>query len=77
LVEKNKLNTEIKKLNLGSGKFPKNGYINRDLDKDLNADIIHNLDDYPWPLPDNHFEIIEMDHILEHLVDIKNQCAEY
>tara|TARA_Y100000310_G_C20638952_1_gene792802 strand:- start:1258 stop:1902 length:645 start_codon:yes stop_codon:yes gene_type:complete len=75
-VKKYKLNKEIKKLNLGSGKFPKKGYINLDMDKNINADIVHNLDDYPWPLPDNHFEIIEMDHILEHISDIRQTLKE-
>ena len=70
------MNPDIKKLNLGCGKFPKKGYINLDIDKDGKADIIHNLDNYPWPLPDSHFEIIEMDHILEHLTDLRNTFCE-
>ena len=44
LVKKNKLNPDIKKLNLSYGKFPQKGYINMDVDKDAKADIIHNLD---------------------------------
>ena len=76
LGKKNKLNPDIKKLNLGCGKFPKKGYINLDVDKDAKADIIHNLDNYPWPLPDSQFEIIEMDHILEHLADIRQTLNE-
>ncbi len=46
LVKKNKLNPDIKKLNLSYGKFPQKGYINMDVDKDAKADIIHNLDNY-------------------------------
>ena len=46
------------------------GYINLDMDKKSNADIIHDLEVFPWPLPDNHFEIIRMDHILEHLNEV-------
>ncbi len=67
---------DIKRLNLGCGKFIKNGYINLDIDKESNADIIHDLEIYPWPLPSNHFEIIEMDHILEHLTDIRQSFKE-
>ena len=62
---------DIKKLNLGSGKFPKKGYINLDMDNNSSANIIHDLEVYPWPLPSNHFEIIEMDHVLEHLTDLR------
>jgi len=36
----------IKKLNLGSGKFPKRGYINIDINKNLNPEIVHDLDIY-------------------------------
>ena len=70
------MNFDIKKLNLGWGKYPMNGYINLDMDKKSNADIIHDLEVFPWPLPDNHFEIIRMDHILEHLNDIRQTLNE-
>lgn len=59
------MNFDIKKLNLGCGNYPMNGYINLDMDKKSNADIIHDLEVFPWPLPDNHFEIIRMDSILD------------
>ena len=70
------MNPEIKKLNLGCGKFPKKGYINLDIDKDAKADILHDLNNYPCPLPDNHFKIIEMYHILEHITDIRETLKE-
>ena len=64
------------KLNLGSGKFPKEHYINVDINEKYEADIYHNLDIFPWPLPSNHFEIIEADHILEHITDLRGAFKE-
>lgn len=54
------------KLNLGSGKFPKQGYVNVDV---LPADVQHDLDVFPYPFTDNQFDEIEADHLLEHLKD--------
>jgi hypothetical protein len=33
------------------------------------ADIIWDLDAFPWPLPSDEYEYIHMSHILEHLSD--------
>ncbi|PKO05187.1 MAG: methyltransferase type 11 [Chloroflexi bacterium HGW-Chloroflexi-3] len=59
--------TESKKLNLGSGDYPKNGYVNVDFYSITPPDIYHDLEITPYPFPDNHFELIEADHVLEHL----------
>jgi hypothetical protein len=61
-----KLN-ESRKLNLGSGDYPKNGYVNVDFYSIKPPDIHHDLEIIPYPFPDNHFEVIEADHVLEHL----------
>lgn len=58
---------DIKKLNLGSGQFKKNGYINVDNNASTKPDIIHDLESFPYPFKDNEFDIIEADHALEHL----------
>ena len=60
---------ELKKLNLGCGAFRKEGYINLDCRDHLKPDILHDLDNIPYPFPDNSFELIEADHVLEHLSD--------
>ena len=57
----------MKKLNLGSGSFPKEGYINVDIDPRCNPDIVHDLEKFPYPFEDNTFDLIEADHVLEHL----------
>jgi len=56
-----------KKLNLGCGEQKKEGYINVDWLKDLNPDIVHNLNVFPYPFNHSEFDLIEADHVLEHL----------
>ncbi len=55
----------VLKLNLGSGKNPKAGFVN--VDKYGTPDILHDLEVFPWPWEDNSVEEIEMNHVLEHL----------
>lgn len=57
----------MKKLNLGCGNFKKEGYINVDIDERVQPDMIVNLEKIPYPFPDNEFDLIEADHVLEHL----------
>lgn len=56
-----------KKLNLGCGHFKKKGYINVDYVKEIKPDILHNLNRLPYPFKKNEFNLIEADHLLEHL----------
>jgi SAM-dependent methyltransferase len=62
----NRLDT-IKKLHLGSGLKILKGYINVDLTKKYGADIIHNLERFPYPFKNNEFDEILLDNVLEHL----------
>lgn len=55
------------KLNLGCGEFKKPGYINHDSEAHLHPDVVHDLDVFPYPFPDNHFTVVEADHVFEHL----------
>lgn len=57
------------KLNLGCSIFKKQDFINLDISREKNPDIVHNLDDFPYPFEDNSFSRIEADHVLEHLQD--------
>ena len=52
------------KLNLGCGKYPKEGYLNLDLDPRSKADKVVDLSKIPYDLPSNHFELVEADHVL-------------
>lgn len=60
-------NNAQKKLNLGCGEFRKPGYINVDYYSISEPDIRHDLDRFPYPFRDNEFDLIEADHLLEHL----------
>jgi SAM-dependent methyltransferase len=57
----------MKKLNLGSGAFLKEGYVNLDVTPKWGADVIHDLREFPYPFPDDEFDLVEADHCLEHV----------
>jgi predicted SAM-dependent methyltransferase len=56
-----------KKLNLGCGYDFRKDWVNIDNNKRYKADIYHDLDKFPYPLPSNHFDSVLMQMILEHL----------
>ncbi len=53
------------RLNLGSGQRPQDGFIN--VDKFGAPDLKWDLEQFPWPWPDNSVGEIVMNHVLEHL----------
>ena len=59
-----------KVLDLGCGraKFP--GSIGVDSNPESDADIIHDLNKFPYPFHDNEFDVIRCIDILEHLDDV-------
>lgn len=61
---------DLVKLNLGCGAFKKEGYVNVDCCAHLKPDVVHDLNKLPYPFPDNHFDVVEADHVLEHLGDV-------
>jgi hypothetical protein len=58
---------ERKILNLGSGKKRFPDAVNLDLVADTQPDVVWDLNQFPWPLPDNHFERVRAYDVLEHL----------
>tara|TARA_Y100000310_G_C20634498_1_gene790459 strand:+ start:606 stop:1163 length:558 start_codon:yes stop_codon:yes gene_type:complete len=66
----------MKRLNLGCGEFKKKGYVNVDASKRVNPDVVHNLDKFPYPFKDGEFDLIEADHVIEHLYDPFKVMAE-
>ena len=56
-----------RKLNLGCGEFKKVGYVNVDYYSVSEPDVRHDLNQFPYPFDDNEFDLIEADHVLEHL----------
>ena len=59
--------TEKDKLNLGAGKDIRQGYVNHDVVAIEGIDEVHDLNELPWPWPDNRFSEIEAQDVLEHL----------
>lgn len=59
----------MRKLNLGSGEFPKPGFVNVDYYSRAKPDVVHDLDVIPYPFQDDEFDLVEADHCLEHLRD--------
>ncbi len=56
-------------VNLGCGDDYRDGWLNVDVRESSTADRVANLDDYPWPFPDDAFEHCLMDNVIEHLDD--------
>jgi SAM-dependent methyltransferase len=54
-------------LHLGSGRKYNPNCVNVDLVESTKPDIVHNLDVFPWPLPDDHFQEVWAYDVLEHL----------
>lgn len=51
-------------------------FVTVDVIDSVGADVVHNLDNYPWPFKDNEFDGVHMDNVLEHLEDIVKAMEE-
>lgn len=56
-------------LNLGCGLKHVPEAVNLDITRETNPDVIHDLNQIPWPLPDNHFREVLAYDVIEHLED--------
>lgn len=65
-------------LDVGCGNNKIKGAIGIDIDPNSKAEIIHDLDTFPWPVEDNTFDTVFCKHIFEHLKNperaIKEVC---
>ncbi len=66
----------LKKLNIGCGKLSRNGYVNMDIARLPGVDVVHDLNNYPWPFKENEFDEIYASHVLEHLDSIIDPLEE-
>src|SRR3990167_812332 len=55
------------KIDLGGGANPQPGFINLDIRDLPEVDIVHNLELFPWPLPDECASIVMASHLAEHI----------
>jgi SAM-dependent methyltransferase len=61
----------LKKLDLGCGKNKKTGFLGVDFSSDVGADIVHDLNVYPYPFEDNSVFEIFTSHFIEHVASIE------
>jgi SAM-dependent methyltransferase len=61
--------TPTAKLDLGCGKDKLPGAVGIDANPRSDADIIHDLDVRPWPLPDSTFDYVRAQDVMEHVSD--------
>ena len=58
------------RLHLGSGLNVLKVYVNVDLTDKYGAEVIHDLEKFPYPFEDNTFDEIFADNTIEHLKDV-------
>ena len=58
------------KIDFGCGITKPEGYIGIDINPDSAADILHNLEEVPYPFEDNSAIAVRSDHNIEHLEDL-------
>jgi len=63
-------------LDVGCGSKKHPGAVGIDLSPDTDADIVHDLDAFPWPIEDGSFDQILMQDVIEHLGDLYGVFAE-
>jgi SAM-dependent methyltransferase len=66
----------VKILDVGCGQNKTEGAIGLDSNPRTNADVIHDLGDIPYPFPDNEFDRIIANHVVEHVPDVMAFVAE-
>jgi ubiquinone/menaquinone biosynthesis C-methylase UbiE len=64
------ISMEKKVLDLGCGKRKRPNAVGIDVNSRSDADILHDLNQYPYPFSDSHFDEIYADNVLEHLDDV-------
>lgn len=64
-------------LDLGCGKLKASpGAFTVDISPQAEPDVVHDLDETPWPLPSGQFDVIHMRHVVEHLDNIVKAMEE-
>jgi len=55
------------KLDIGCGANKQPGFVGIDVRPEQGVDIVHDLQTYPWPLPDNSVSLAVCSHVMEHI----------
>lgn len=64
------------KVNLGCGTQPLEGWVNVDIASIPGVDVVHDLDVFPWPLPDGAAGEVRAFDVFEHVNDPLGFMAE-
>jgi SAM-dependent methyltransferase len=59
--------TKSIRLDIGCGIFKQKGCLGMDIVKHPNVDIVHDVQKFPWPVPDDICTFVLMSHIFEHI----------
>lgn len=54
-------------LDIGCGENKQPGWVGIDMRDVSGVDIVHNVTDYPWPLPDESVKLAVASHLIEHI----------
>jgi ubiquinone/menaquinone biosynthesis C-methylase UbiE len=68
------MNSKI--LDVGCGQYCLDGAIGMDMESYPGVQVVHDMNQAPWPLPDNHFERIRCQHVIEHIQNLKGFAKE-
>lgn len=55
------------RLDIGCGQFKQKGFLGMDIERHPNIDITHDVQKFPWPVPDDSCYQILMSHVWEHI----------
>ncbi len=74
---KNKIDPKIQKIldenqqgircDIGCGANKQLGFVGMDYRKEPGVDIVHDLEKFPWPLPDECASLVMASHVVEHI----------
>ena len=68
--------SNMRVLDVGFGGIKIPGALGIDWKQFSPEDVVHNLNENPWPLPDKTFDLIVSTHCLEHLIDVPQTLSE-
>ncbi len=63
------MTTKLIKLDIGCGRSKRAGFVGMDRQGVPGVDIVHDLNELPWPVEDNAAEEVVLANVLEHLPD--------
>ena len=68
---------DLRILDVGCGRNKAAGAIGVDRNPDANADVLCDLDHFPYPFADGAFDRLEAVHVIEHVADVMQTMQEF